>query len=116
MAECPLTVEQVLAFLPETPRRIAVVTAAVAPDRLRATPADGGWSANEVSPICARAPTCGAGASDRCWPTTWSRAAVVRGAGRPLTKTVLDYGGRLAADERSHVRQIEAVVAGLATA
>jgi uncharacterized damage-inducible protein DinB len=35
-------------MLPETPPRIAALTAALAPDQLRATPADGGWSANEV--------------------------------------------------------------------
>jgi DinB superfamily len=43
-----LTVDQVLAILPDTPRRIADLTAGVAPDRLRATPDFGGWSANEV--------------------------------------------------------------------
>jgi hypothetical protein len=35
-------------MLPETPPRISALTAGLAPDQLRATPADGGWSANEV--------------------------------------------------------------------
>jgi DinB superfamily len=43
-----LTIEQVLTILPETPPRIAVLTAGLAPDQLHATPNDGGWSANEV--------------------------------------------------------------------
>lgn len=43
-------------------------------------------------------------------PDGWSRSAVVTGAGRPLTKTVLDYAERLAGHERSHLRQIEGIV------
>ena len=43
-----LTREQVLTMLPETPPRIATLTAGLGPDQLHATPADGGWSANEV--------------------------------------------------------------------
>lgn len=43
-----LTIEQVLTLLPETPPRIAALTAGLVPDQLHATPTDGGWSANEV--------------------------------------------------------------------
>lgn len=48
MARDPLTIEQVLAILSVTPGRIAAATAGLAPADLRATPADGGWSAVEV--------------------------------------------------------------------
>ncbi|MDB5057160.1 MAG: yfiT 2 [Chloroflexi bacterium] len=48
MAKTVFTVEQVLTMLPETPPRIATLTAGLAPAQLRATPTDGGWSANEV--------------------------------------------------------------------
>jgi hypothetical protein len=37
----------------------------------------------------------------------------VTGAGAPLTKTVLDYADRLAKHERTHVKQVAAVVARL---
>jgi hypothetical protein len=43
-----LTIEQILIQLPETPRRIAALTAGVAPQTLRKSPAPGEWSANEV--------------------------------------------------------------------
>ena len=43
-----LTIEQVLTLLGETPRRLASLTALVAPAELRAIPHRGGWSANEV--------------------------------------------------------------------
>jgi hypothetical protein len=42
------TIEQVLTMLPETPPRIAALTAGLGSDQLHATPNDGGWSANEV--------------------------------------------------------------------
>jgi hypothetical protein len=35
-------------MLAETPPRITALTAGLLPEQLRATPADGGWSANEV--------------------------------------------------------------------
>jgi hypothetical protein len=38
----------VLTALAETPPRIAALTADLLPDQLRASPDDGGWSANEV--------------------------------------------------------------------
>lgn len=44
----PLTIEQVLTLLAETPPRIAALAADLAPAQLRATPDDGGWSANDV--------------------------------------------------------------------
>ena len=43
-----LTVEQVLTLLAETPRRIAALTAGLAPTRLRTAPSRGEWSAIEV--------------------------------------------------------------------
>jgi hypothetical protein len=43
-------------------------------------------------------------------PAGWSRAATVTGAGRPLERTVLSYGQRLARHERPHVKQIERIV------
>lgn len=39
-------------------------------------------------------------------PDGWNRSATIRGAGKPLTKTVLDYADRLARHERPHIRQI----------
>ena len=48
MSRSVLTREQVLIMLPETPPRIAALTADVLPEQVRATPTDGGWSANEV--------------------------------------------------------------------
>jgi len=48
MAGRLLTVEQVLTILPETPARIAALTADLTPDRLRASPSFGGWSLNAV--------------------------------------------------------------------
>lgn len=48
MSRSLLSVAQVLTLLPETPPRIATLTAGLLPDQLRATPTDGGWSANEV--------------------------------------------------------------------
>ena len=46
-------------------------------------------------------------------PEAWWRSATVTGAGAPLTKTVLDYADRLARHERTHVKQVEALVARL---
>ena len=43
-----LTIEQVLTVLGETPRRIAALTAVLAPGQLRAIPHRGEWSANDV--------------------------------------------------------------------
>jgi hypothetical protein len=44
----PLAPEQLLPLLAGAPRRIAALTEGLAPARLRAAPADGGWSANDV--------------------------------------------------------------------
>jgi hypothetical protein len=41
----------------------------------------------------------------------WSRAATVTGAGKPLRLTVHHYVERLAVHERSHVKQIERMLA-----
>ncbi len=43
-------------------------------------------------------------------PGAWDRSADVRGAGRPLTTTVLSYVERLARHERPHVAQIARAV------
>lgn len=48
MATTALTLEQILFQLPEIPRRIAALTAGVAPAKLRKPPVPGEWSANEV--------------------------------------------------------------------
>ena len=42
------TPEQVLTLLADTPRRLEALTAGLAPDQLRAAPAPGEWSANDV--------------------------------------------------------------------
>ena len=46
--EKSLAIEQILTLLAEHPRRIATVTAGLAPARLRTPPNPGEWSANEV--------------------------------------------------------------------
>lgn len=43
-------------------------------------------------------------------PEGWSRGATVRGAGKPLERTVLSYAERLARHEREHVKQVEFIV------
>ena len=43
----------------------------------------------------------------------WSRSAIVTGAGKPLTLTVLSYTQRLARHERPHVKQIERIITAL---
>jgi hypothetical protein len=43
-----LTVEQVLTMLAETPPRIAMLTAGLAPAQLHSAPNDGEWSANDT--------------------------------------------------------------------
>jgi hypothetical protein len=43
-----LTIEQVLTLLEETPRRIAAVTAGLAPAQLHAKPSHDAWSPNDV--------------------------------------------------------------------
>lgn len=48
MPTIPLTVEQTLAVLAESPRRIAVLTADLTPAQLRAAPQPGEWSVTGV--------------------------------------------------------------------
>lgn len=48
MADKPPTIAQILVKLRESPARIAAVTEGIAPERLRAAPAPGEWSAVEV--------------------------------------------------------------------
>jgi hypothetical protein len=43
-----LTVDEIMAILPETPRRIAAVTDGLKPAELRASPAPDAWSLNDV--------------------------------------------------------------------
>jgi hypothetical protein len=43
-------------------------------------------------------------------PEDWSRAAVVRGAGKPLERTVLFYAQWLARHERTHLKQFKQIV------
>ena len=43
-----LTVDEVMAILPETPRRIAALTVGLTPTELRATPGPDAWSVNYV--------------------------------------------------------------------
>lgn len=44
----PLTIEQILTLLSETPPRIAALTAGLAPAQLRTAPGHDEWSANQV--------------------------------------------------------------------
>jgi hypothetical protein len=48
VARSSLTVEQALALLAETPRRLDALTAGLAPAQLRTAPREGEWSANDV--------------------------------------------------------------------
>ena len=48
MPSSSLTIEQVLTLLAETPKRIAALTAGLAPDKLHTPPNHDGWSANDV--------------------------------------------------------------------
>lgn len=48
MAGRELTVGEVMAILPETPRRIARLTEGLAPTQLRASPGPDAWSVNDV--------------------------------------------------------------------
>jgi hypothetical protein len=48
MYDRSLTIEQVLTLLAEYPPRIAALTAGLGEAQLHATPADGGWSVNDV--------------------------------------------------------------------
>jgi len=43
-------------------------------------------------------------------PEGWSRKAMVKGAGKLLEKSVLDYAERLARHERPHLKQVERIV------
>lgn len=43
----------------------------------------------------------------------WARTATVTGAGAPLQRSILGFGGRLARHERPHLQQIESLAAAL---
>jgi len=146
--------EKVLSMLRETPSRIAETFAGVELADLRAAPAPGEWSANEVlAHLRACADVWGdaidvilsendpviRAISPRRWPRlvdyanqdarsslrsfaaqraklvavlerlsprSWTRRATVKGAGKPLTRTVLDYAQWLARHEQPHIDQI----------
>jgi len=46
-------------------------------------------------------------------PKSWSRHAVITGAGSPLKHTVLIYATRLAVHERSHLKQFKRIAAAM---
>ena len=48
MARTPLTIEQVVNLLPQTPQRLAELTAGLAPAQLHVAPSPDEWSANDV--------------------------------------------------------------------
>ena len=48
MASQPLTVREILAILPETPRLIATLTAGLKPIQLHASPTPDAWSISDV--------------------------------------------------------------------
>ncbi len=48
MASRDLTVDEIMAILPETPRRIAALTDGLSAARLRTSPEPGAWSVNDV--------------------------------------------------------------------
>ena len=48
MYDRPLTIEQILTILAETPPRIVTLTAGLASSQMRASPGHGEWSANDV--------------------------------------------------------------------
>jgi hypothetical protein len=153
-----LTIEQVLSLLAETPRRVAELTAGLAPDQLHAAPNPDEWSANDVlahlgacadvwgncivTIIAQDTPTLRA-VNSRTWikktnyleqefqPSlhafaaqradllavlkplahkSWSRKAMVTGAGRALERTVLFYTTWIAGHERTHLKQIRRIV------
>lgn len=159
MAAKTLSSDQVLHLLAEGPRRIAAATDGLLPAQLRAAPAQGEWSANEVlahlrscadvwggciaemasgnvERLRAVNPTTWiqktdylglefhasfhAFATQRAGllaelralsPEGWARSATVTGAGRPIERTVLSYAQWLATHERTHLKQIERIVA-----
>lgn len=46
-------------------------------------------------------------------PVAWARAATVKGAGKPLERTVLGYADSLAVHERAHLKQMARVAAAM---
>jgi hypothetical protein len=46
-------------------------------------------------------------------PEDWSRAAIVKGAGKALNRTVFFYAQWLATHERSHLKQIQRIVSAI---
>jgi len=46
-------------------------------------------------------------------PEAWARAATVKGAGKPLERTVLGYADSLAVHERAHLKQMARVAAAM---
>ena len=48
MASRELTVDEIMAILPETPRRLAALTEGLSPTQLRTSPEPDAWSINDV--------------------------------------------------------------------
>jgi hypothetical protein len=48
-------------------------------------------------------------------PDQWSRTATMTGAGKPIDRTLQSFAARLARHERTHVKQIQRIVAALQT-
>lgn len=158
MPRTPLTLEQVLTLLAETPPRLTTLTEGLTPSQLRTAPNQGEWSANDVLAhlrSCADVwgdciavilaqdhPTIRA-VNPTTWikktdypdlelqpslhaftkqrtellavlealpPESWSRAATLTGAGKPIERTLHSFAGRLARHERPHIKQIERIV------
>jgi hypothetical protein len=100
----PLTIEQILTLLAETPSHITALTAGLAPAQLHTAPSPGEWSARDVLAhllaILKPLP-----------PEGWTRTAtVIDMVGRQFERTVYYYAEWLAHHERPHIKQIERIV------
>ena len=89
MYDTPLTIEQILTILAATPSRLADLTEDMPPAQRLAV----------LEPLA---------------PEAWARMATVTGAGKPRERTVYTYAQWLANHERSHIKQIERMVAQFA--
>jgi DinB family protein len=161
VAGTPLTREQVLALLTETPLRIGALTAGLEREQLRTAPGPDEWSINDVvahlracsdvwgnhirAIVAQDKPTLRA-VNPRTWikstdypelefrpsfrsfvkqradlvalleplpPRDWARLATVEGWGQAYEHTVLFYGQKLAGHERTHIKQVARIAAGL---
>ncbi len=46
-------------------------------------------------------------------PDQWSRVATMKGAGKPIDRTIRSFADRLARHERTHIKQIQRIVAAI---